>query len=791
MGSVSWSFAGTVSTTAHEVGHNFGADHDWITWDVHHNDCHQDSGLMGYGNAQTGWSECSRDYILAYFAAENGLSCLGTDSSTGFSLKLDGQSVTDDRYPDNVIIVDAEDAKLSDEWECVAVLGLSNNDKGNVCDGTSWSCDKRSMNGKWEYVSDHNGKKAYKLSGKNYWLYVRDNNQWVMTDELGKNGENFYGFCQPGGLSIADCTDRWAWDAAVKFVRCPDEPPVEIPGTVSTKSPIDGSVIDEIECLEIKDLVEQPNLNGIYELSDTLINGKAAYVMGEFTFYYNAIGWHGVYDTDLITSDSNTAYVWCWNEDLMACSGQWNTWQVENNEWSVVSSAVTVSECEGTCSYHDCIRLDGLLRGLNGKYSHMGCYNDEAYYCLNGDCDNYNYLCYDGTDYILSPTICDTDSAKAKCTKNTNDISLCTGTHSWTRQNAAGTRWVMDVNAYADTSCAAAMEIEDTSCLEDNSYGESLCVYNNATVWDEEEQKAFGVADICRNNQTFFSHVVYNGSEVDRTYYLHHRKYWKHIDDDVMSSQWVISIDSTLKNFVAWCDESDLMQCAEGKWAVAVSVGDMINFVVDASMAVSKEGCASTDGTESENQSGDDMNTSIIIAIALVIAVVVIGFGVFFYLRSTKKKRFRAASKAIEVANQEPMEEEVEVEVEMETNETQQTKQVYNLRLIYEFLDFFLMISFFVVFSFCEVPGQLFYTVTPGYFAVVCMCCIIIQFQLYHVLALAANKKLVSEIFASTQFLSLSVSASSSHLSNLLQSAYVLLLISQSNSQTCQVFLEG
>jgi len=65
-----------VSQIAHEIGHNFGINHDASTWGTKHNDCHKDSGNMGYGVATSGWSECSRDYLNEYFEKMNGLSCL-------------------------------------------------------------------------------------------------------------------------------------------------------------------------------------------------------------------------------------------------------------------------------------------------------------------------------------------------------------------------------------------------------------------------------------------------------------------------------------------------------------------------------------------------------------------------------------------------------------------------------------------------------------------------------------------------------------------------------------------
>ena len=481
-----WSLAFTMSNTAHELGHTFGAQHDGETWGNHHNDCHQDSGLMGYGNAATGWSECSRDYILAYFEEKNGLSCLGT-SRGGFTAKLD-------RLNPNL-------------------------DGGAPCWTISGFSEKPEYNGNWLASGIVNGRMSYTHSNGNNVIYSADYPNWV----------------------IGTSSDLASWESPT----------------------------------------------------------------------------------------------WCHEWDLASCSnGEWGTWYEVGGKTTWVWSAANMSHCVAEsvysgCSYHQCVQIDSLSDALNGNYDYKGCYNGEAYYCLYGDCDNHDILCYDGTRYILSEELCVTEGAAAKCTKNTNDIGSCSGMYAW-QLFSSRLGYVTDWYAYADTSCVAAMEIEDTSCLEDNRYGEKLCVYNNATVW-YEEQKAFGVADICKNNPTFFTHVVYSGSEVEKTYYLHYRKYWKFIDDDEMSSQWVISVDSTQKNYVAWCDEEDLMQCVEGKWTVEATGDDVVGFVVDASMVVSNTGCAGTDGAEEEE--ADEFNPNLIIVIAMVDAIVIISCGIILYFR--------------------------------------------------------------------------------------------------------------------------------------------------------------
>merc|ERR1712129_318486 len=204
----------------------------------------------------------------------------------------------------------------------------------------------------------------------------------------------------------------------------------------------------------------------------------------------------------------------------------------------------------------------------------------------------------------------------------------------------------------------------------------NLCVFNNATLWNEGGHKEFGVGDICKNNRTFYSHVVYNESVVEKTYYLHFRKYWKFMDDTELTSQWVMSIDSmnTAGSQIAWCDEHDLINCVANKWIIESVAHDLGELIVETSMAVSNQACASvTDANDSEMDSGVDVSVWIVIIVGTV-AIIACGALMFLYFRR-KNSKFATASKVVSIADEEVddagMEDEIIIDYEVDGGNTQ------------------------------------------------------------------------------------------------------------------------
>ena len=63
-----------LQTISHEIGHNFGMFHDWIT---RHKAAGCDGqGIMSYGNPPSQWSTCSRADFIAHYQATKSTWCM-------------------------------------------------------------------------------------------------------------------------------------------------------------------------------------------------------------------------------------------------------------------------------------------------------------------------------------------------------------------------------------------------------------------------------------------------------------------------------------------------------------------------------------------------------------------------------------------------------------------------------------------------------------------------------------------------------------------------------------------
>eukprot|EP00486_Rosalina_sp_Unknown_P003926 CAMPEP_0201567526 /NCGR_PEP_ID=MMETSP0190_2-20130828/8030_1 /ASSEMBLY_ACC=CAM_ASM_000263 /TAXON_ID=37353 /ORGANISM="Rosalina sp." /LENGTH=910 /DNA_ID=CAMNT_0047987601 /DNA_START=76 /DNA_END=2808 /DNA_ORIENTATION=+ len=503
---------------AHELGHNFGMQHDNKDGEDYY--CGS-AGIMRTPTVNDeGFTVCSLQYLRDYFNS-NGVTCL-VRRTNAFESNIDQEAV--------------------DPWACVLISGATQNSQHN---------------GEWSQVGyDGNNERFYQKDG--YYLYLAksstdDWSMWSISQDYSAayTWSNLVCNWRPADI-FEDCDGRWPSDDSAQFDYCPVDttpqssptpqpttptpqpttptpqptlPPVDTPteppsptpqptdAPIPTPQPTDPPVDSPAgDCITISGFTQSgwTQQNGIWYEGSTH-NGYPS---------YSKDGWY-LYMNPYTFSDGSTYYFWVFSQTLGL----------------------------NTFNYGYCRRVDGPVTQCGGYYS-------------------------------------------------------------------------VDPNAQFEACGALTSLAESHPCLVDNPYDDNLCFYQNTSMESQEPLNFAVTTDInCINDYGVYRYTGTNDNGTNSTYYLHRT-----------NSQWIISIDFISQYGAYFCDETDLLDCENGKWRYEVNDGDSAKIESNDDIMISS--CDTESAVEENNKSYSTIISIVLVAVVLVVC----GFCVFLFIRSNRNK---------------------------------------------------------------------------------------------------------------------------------------------------------
>lgn len=503
-----------------------------------------------------------------------------------------------------------------------------------------------------------------------------------------------------GGGAGLQCLAE-GWDGTIvsnvgSAVSVPTAAPVVIPTlapTPPTPAPTYGTVDD---CINVD--LGYTNFDGTWDAIAGGYGGHNAYRIqknGEERFlYYKELSWGGMSLKWIMSGEmgSNSIYFCCKEDDLMDCGGKWMQMS-GSNSYTTFPDSVTNTNCVPTgtldtsCSSYDCISVTGTS-SFDGQYKSGLTCNDGQRVFENS---NGKYLCYSSTRgrWMMTDSVCSLNSVVSASTSG--DVL----SPSYWMVNTGGTNYQQSHDIYM-ADCGSNAGFSDMGCLDDMQYENEICVSTNTSWWSG--QQTFEVYDeLCSNDRPVYrlirelnetTTIGLDGAVVDATiqeiFYVHYHPEKVLVTDEEVTGQWMVSKNEISIEYMAICQQEDLMKCTASNWKRRVTelgeeVKDSLNMtdlnqfggivlnVLDNFMTVSDGACGST-LNEKEGGWGTTETVVVCVVVILVLTICVAGYCIWRRMNLQDSMTMEKDYALMATGGADTEQNVVEVEVEVEAD---------------------------------------------------------------------------------------------------------------------------
>lgn len=429
---------------------------------------------------------------------------------------------------------------------------------------------------------------------------------------------------------------------------------------VPTPKPTPPTTSSSGGCVYVK--VGFDALDGSWDAIDGGYGGKAAYrienIQGNPRYlYYKKLSLNGISIKWVISSKlgSNSLYFFCIKDSLLNCGGHWKQMS-GNSNYIPVTNSVTNTQCksnvDNSCSSYSCIYMTGSNTNYDGYYrASATCHDGQRVF----ESTSGKVMCYseDRERWLFSNSVCSID--KVISAKTSGDPL----SPNYWMKNSGGTNYKYSDDIYI-SDCGANAAFTALDCLDSNEYGDYICLSTSNTdeLWGGE--RTFTLYDeLCSNEQPVYRLEILNDTDiidfggalidsfVEETFYVHYQPQYLMTTDNETTGQWMISVDEISVDYVALCQQDDLMDCTLGQWEVMVteyddsSLSGIIQDMLDQYMTVKPGPCWYEDEDEGKMDDDEGSIVYMIMPVALFIALVALGVVVFCAWRRVKAQHYR------------------------------------------------------------------------------------------------------------------------------------------------------